>query len=287
MGSDNADMPFEDDGVAMNDTHEYSLLEAKETVTAIQRHNPAGRTEFSADQVELIKRLYGGGATNDEFAVFLHQCKRTGLDPMARQIYLVRRWDSKNNRNNMTVQVGIDGFRLVADRTGCYAGNDDPVYDDESNPRRATVTVYKIVGGLRCPFTATARWDQYYPGDKQGFMWKKMPHLMLGKCAEALALRKAFPAELSGLYTDDEMAQAGDSERVSASTQTPVAVLVTDEEVRTLQKLILDTKTDLKKFLVWGGGDAGPLKKLSDLPRSMYAKAIAAFNDKLKPKVTK
>jgi hypothetical protein len=70
------------------------------------------------------------------------------------------------------------------------------------------VTVYKIIGNVRCPFTASARWDQYYPGDEQGFMWRKMPHLMLGKCAEALALRKAFPAELSGLYIKEEMDQA-------------------------------------------------------------------------------
>jgi hypothetical protein len=70
------------------------------------------------------------------------------------------------------------------------------------------VTVYKMIAGQRCPFTATARWDQYYPGDSQGFMWRKMPHLMLGKCAEGLALRKAFPAELAGAYVKEEMDQA-------------------------------------------------------------------------------
>jgi phage recombination protein Bet len=270
MGSDNTDMPL-DDGIAMDDNAEYSLVQAKGAVTAIQRHTTAGRTEFTAEQVDLIKRLYGGGATNDEFAVFLHQCKRTGLDPMARQIYLVKRWDSKNQRNNMTVQVGIDGFRLVADRTGAYAGNDDPVYDDESKPQKATVAVYKIVGGMRCPFTATARWSQYYPGDKQGFMWNKMPHLMLGKCAEALALRKAFPAELSGLYTDDEMAQAGESQVVEA---TVVDEAIGDEQLRTLQKLVTATDTDIDAFLAWASQSAGKkVPSLKDLPSRLYAKA--------------
>jgi hypothetical protein len=178
----------------------------------------------------------------------------------------------------MTVQVGIDGFRLVADRTGAYAGNDDPVYDDESKPQKATVAVYKIVGGMRCPFTATARWSQYYPGDKQGFMWNKMPHLMLGKCAEALALRKAFPAELSGLYTDDEMAQAGESQVVEA---TVVDEAIGDEQLRTLQKLVTATDTDIDKFLAWASQGAGrKVTSLKDLPARMHAKAKSLLESK-------
>lgn len=162
---------------------------------------------FTPDQVELIKRQIAKGATDDELAMFMHQCERTGLDPLAKQIYF-RKQRSKNG-DVVTIITGIDGYRLTADRTGLYAGNDDPVFDVEENPRKATVTVYKMIAGVRCGFTASARWDQYYPGDSQGFMWRKMPHLMLGKCAEALALRKAFPAELSGLYVKEEMDQAG------------------------------------------------------------------------------
>jgi phage recombination protein Bet len=160
------------------------------------------RLTFSNEQVGLIKRTLCAGATNDEMEMFLGQCQRTGLDPFAKQIYLVKR------QNKMCIQTGIDGFRLIAERSGQYAGNDDPVFDDEDSPKKATVTVHKIINGIRCPFTASARWSQYYPGDAQGFMWKKMPHVMLGKCAEALALRKAFPQELSGLYTTEEMSQA-------------------------------------------------------------------------------
>lgn len=171
--------------------------------TALATHD-----DFTEEKVALLKRTICKGSTDDEFALFVSQCKRTGLDPFAKQIHAVKRWDKKANREIMQVQVGIDGYRLIAERTGLYAGNDDPVFDNEDQPRKATVTVYKLVGGVRCPFTASARWEQYYPGDKQGFMWNRMPHLMLGKCAEALALRKAFPAELSGLYTSEEMEQA-------------------------------------------------------------------------------
>ena len=158
---------------------------------------------YTSDQIELIKNTIAVGATNDELSLFLQVCKNHKLDPLTRQIHFVKR------AGKGTIQVSIDGFRTIAERTGAYAGNDDPVFDDEAKPKKATVNVWKMVNGVRYPLTATARWEQYYPGDSQGFMWKKMPHLMPGKCAEALALRKAFPEALSGLFSDEEMEQAG------------------------------------------------------------------------------
>lgn len=167
--------------------------------------------ELTDDQISLIKQTVCKEATDTELKLFLYHCTRTGLDPLAKQIYFQKRRNRKTGKDDITIMTGIDGYRLVADRTGQYAGNDDPVFDDEENPKKATVTVYKVVSGIRCPFSATARWDQYFPGDMQGFMWRKMPHLMLGKCAEALALRKAFPNEISGIYTKEEMDQASDN----------------------------------------------------------------------------
>ena len=151
------------------------------------------------------------GATNDELAHFGMVCHRTGLDPFARQIYAIKRKKKIDGKEIFfySPEVAIDGFRATAEKTGAYAGNDDPIFDNEANPTKATVTVYKLVSGTRCPFTASARWDQYCPKEEnKAFMWRKMPHVMLGKCAEALALRKAFPQQLSGVYTEDEMAQA-------------------------------------------------------------------------------
>ncbi len=176
-------------------------------MTALQRSDRKDLLTFDQSKIALLKATVAKDATDSELQLFLHLCQRTGLDPFARQIYFQKRY-SKRYGHQMTVLTGIDGYRLIADRTGLYVGNDDPIYDVEAVPRKATVTVYKLIGGMRCPFTASSRWDQYYPGDEQGFLWKKMPHLMLGKTAEALALRKAFPAELSGLYTDAEMEQA-------------------------------------------------------------------------------
>ena len=158
---------------------------------------------ITPDQVALIKSQIAVDATDDELKLFLHVANKSGLDPLARQIYFIKRG------GKMTIMTAIDGFRAIADRTGQYIGSSDPVFEDNGSiPAKATVTVNKVVSGIVGNFTATARWDEYYPGKSQGFMWDKMPHTMLGKCAEALALRKAFPAQLSGLYTGDEMDQA-------------------------------------------------------------------------------
>ncbi len=178
---------------------------------------------MTAERQDLMKRTIAKDATPDEFAIFMGQVNRTGLDPFSRQIHFIKYKDSKGGPGKMNILVGIDGYRLIADRTGCYAGNDDPTFEGLKErtatikgqygdkvetftpPIRATVTVYKLVGGIRCPFTASALWSEYYPGDNfKGFMWRQRPTGQLGKCAESLALRKAFPQELSGLYGDTE-----------------------------------------------------------------------------------
>jgi phage recombination protein Bet len=159
---------------------------------------------YTQDQIDLIKRTVAKDATNDELKLFLIVAARSGLDPFSRQIHFVKR------KGQGTFQTGIDGYRAIAERTRTLAGIDDPIYDDEkgAHPNKATVTVYRMIEGHRVPFTASARWSEYVPPKGQDFMWQKMPYLMLGKVAEALALRKAFPNDLSGLYTHEEMAQA-------------------------------------------------------------------------------
>lgn len=162
---------------------------------------------FDDKQLNIIKNDICKGATDEELEYFLNVCKRSGLDPFARQIYSVKRPDRKLGRDVRSIQTGIDGYRLIAHRTDKCAGIDDPIFDNEKEPNKATVTVWRFVQGVRSPFTATARWNEYYPGKDRGFIWDSKPCIMLGKCAEALAIRKAFPAEVSGLYVKEEMDQ--------------------------------------------------------------------------------
>jgi phage recombination protein Bet len=169
---------------------------------------------------ELLARTLCNGASRDELDLFFNICERTGLDPFARQIYAVRRYDRKAGREVMQTQVSIDGFRLVAQRSGEYAGQTAVAYCgtdgrwvdvwlNEEPPAAARVGVYRK--GFVEAVTAIALFREYAQRSKDGYltgMWSKMPTVMIAKCAEALALRKAFPAELSGLYTPEEMAQA-------------------------------------------------------------------------------
>lgn len=172
-------------------------------------------SSFTPQQIDIIRQQIAPDANNGQLAFFLEVCRATGLNPLLRQIHAVFRNAKEGDHwvKKMTIQTGIDGYRLLAARTGVLAGIDDAIYDteDADHPNKASVTVYRLVAGTRVPFTATARWREYVQTNKDGStsaMWQKMPFLLLGKCSEALALRKAFPAELSGVYTAEEMMQA-------------------------------------------------------------------------------
>lgn len=194
------------------------------TMEALQKANTEVAQAFNHEQIELIKRTIAKGASDDELKLFLHQCQRTGLDPFARQIYSVARREKDKATGNyvsrMTTQVSIDGFRLVAQRSSEYAGQTPPLWCGSDGvwrdvwlhpepPAAAKVGVYRK--GFSEALIAVARFDSYAQrftdGNLMG-LWAKMPEVMIAKCAEALALRKAFPQELSGLYTSDEMGQA-------------------------------------------------------------------------------
>jgi len=190
-----------------------------------------GMMTFTEPQIDLIKRQIANGTTADELALFLYVAKKTGLDPLTRQIHCVKRRakDKKTNQwiDKMTIQTGIDGYRVIAERTGDYAGQDEPEFIYKLNEQGkktlecAKVKVYKWKGQTRyCAGVGVAYWDEYvvmvdeYNGDSKtgnqvpNSMWEKMPHGQLSKVAEALALRKAFPQDLSGIYTNTEMEQA-------------------------------------------------------------------------------
>lgn len=173
--------------------------------------------------------------SGEDLKNFAIQCKRTGLDPITRQIYAIP------NNGKLTIMASIDGLRLIADRSGEYEGQtapqwcgDDGVWKDvwlsKETPKACRIGVYKTK--FREPLFAIALFDEYagkyaYDDNRGGkfkkgdltFMWAKMPALMIAKVAEALALRKAFPNEMSGIYSTEEMDQTKNEKEVSEINQ--------------------------------------------------------------------
>lgn len=159
---------------------------------------------WTKSQFEVVHNTYFRGMTMDDIKIFGHVCKHTGLDPFLKQIYPVMR------QNKLTIQTAIDGYRAIAERTKRYSPGREPsfTYNKDGAVFGATAYVKKMTeDGTWHEVAATAYFSEYNPG--VGPFWKKMPHAMISKCAEALALRKAFPDQLSGVYTKEEMDQAG------------------------------------------------------------------------------
>lgn len=192
------------------------------------------QTEFTPQQMTALESLGVQQAMPAEVQMFFDQCQRTQLSPWARQIYMIGRWDGRLGRNKYQVQVSIDGLRLVAERTKEYQGQTAPewcgpdgqwrdVWLESQPPAAARVGVWRE--NFREPTYGVARLAGYMPMTKQGQpqgLWRTMPDVMIAKVAEALALRKAFPMELSGLYTGDEMQQA-DQPRQETQERPPQA----------------------------------------------------------------
>lgn len=181
---------------------------------------------FSPEQNELIKKQLCKNITDDELHFFAAVCKKTGLDPFMKQIYAVKRGDQ------MTIQTSIDGYRLIAERTGRYAPGRESthVYKGDKLFSSTSYVKKQTKDGTWHEVSVTCLFDEYKPNYKSQF-WDTKPTVMLDKCAESLALRKAFPNELSGLYTSEEMDQAQNS-------QTKAPMIVSEEQAEELQRLL-------------------------------------------------
>jgi phage recombination protein Bet len=198
---------------------------------------------WTPEQTQLISTTIAPGCSGDELRLFAYACQRTGLDPFSKQIYAIKRG------GKMTIQAGIDGLRSIAERTGQLDGSetlwcgDDGVWTDvwlgSKPPAAAKTTIWRK--GASHAFTGVARFQDYNAG--QG-LWTKMGATMIAKCSEALALRKAFPADLSGVYSSDEMEQA--VEPVTVTSAPAPALPAGDDKVFTAGKAAIAKATNME-----------------------------------------
>ncbi len=197
--------------------------------------------QFNEEQLFLIKNIICKGASDDEIAIFLQICKHTRLDPIAKQIWMIPRWDSKVSKNVYTPQVSIDGARLIADRTGNYAPGRKTEFEYKQDGSLLSATAFvkkKTSDGIWHEIEATAFFEEYvqtYTDKKTNEtkvmgLWSSKPHTMIQKVAEMVCLRRGFPSEMSGVYVEGEL------DKYSVLDVTPVDE-VTQAELNELYEL--------------------------------------------------
>jgi len=227
---------------------------------------------WTKSQFEVVHNTYFKGMTVDDIKIFGHVCKHTGLDPFLKQIYPVMR------QGKLTIQTAIDGYRAIAERTKRYSPGKEPsfIYDKNGEVFSATAYVKKMTeDGTWHDVAATAYFKEYNPN--VGPFWKKMPHAMIAKCAEALALRKAFPEQLSGVYTKEEMDQADKEGRLEQAEceeiKQSIPVLKQENKPSTVQNDMDHFRDDTKMT---------PEPKISFEDMSEFMKLYALTNDVFK-----
>lgn len=224
---------------------------------------PAVRPDnFSTRQLDILKNSMCRGLSDDDFEVFLMACSKTQLDPFMKQIYAVKRKAKKPDGTwgeAMTIQTGIDGYRLIAERSRKYAPGPEPTYvcDEKGNVLCATAYIKKLTSdGTWHLVSASAYIEEYcqtfkdkFSGEKKACgLWETMPKTMLAKCAEAQALRKAFPAEMSGVYTKEEMMQADTSMSLEQACELYELLDKCDEKYRDWVYTHVQKKYKTQKF---------------------------------------
>jgi phage recombination protein Bet len=202
---------------------------------------------FTDAQVAALEQMGVRNANRGDLEVFFHYVQRTGLDPFAKQIYMIER------QGKQTIQTGIDGFRLIArravDQTHETFGEphtlwcgEDAVWHDvwlSSTPPSAAKVVVQRGGGI---FEGTATFSSYAGRKRDGNLtpiWQSKPDVMLAKCAEALALRKAFPLDLSGLLTPDELDHDDALQSDIAQSDEPVTPSPSREDCKRISQLMV------------------------------------------------
>jgi len=192
---------------------------------------------YSEKEVLLLKQLIAVGASDLELQLFMKACRRYNLDPFSRQIYCIK------IGGKMNIVTGIDGYRIIAERTRRYVPGRETEfkYDANGNLLSATSYVKKLASDNSWHEVSATAFLSEYKGTTP--IWNQKPHVMLSKCSESLCLRKAFPNDLSGLYTKEELDAAiidvtKDSKIEPISKNNAIPKLITISEAEEIESII-------------------------------------------------
>src|SRR5262245_26790383 len=223
------------------------------------------RIEVTAEQLELARKTVAKELTPEEFKLYCYDCARQGVHPLDGLLHAVKRG------GRYRPVTSIDLMRMRAQDTGEYVGNDSYVFSGTPGKPGFTAhaQVWRLVQGTRVPFARMARWEEYCPAAGADHMWRKMPHVMLGKCAEAQALRARLPRPQHGLYAAEELDQA------ETPAPKPAARLVTKTQQQHLFKAARDhgwTNEQLKTYFSECGWESS-----ADVPADQYDELLQAL----------
>lgn len=252
----------------------------------------ASNNGLTADQMDILTKTICKGANQDELRLFIMVAKSTGLDPFTKQIYAIKRYDSQQKKEVLSFQVGIDGLRLIAERTGQYEGQTEPqwcgedgvwkdVWLSNSAPAACKVGVYRK--GFKSAVFGVVKFSSFVQKTREGnhtSFWAKMPEVMIAKVAESHALRKAFPQELSGLQVEEETSEMDhliDMEKVPdvKPIQINAVPKITGDQMLELLARAAELNVTESKLVESNQG-----KQLAEWDITAYAKAMAQLAQK-------
>lgn len=200
---------------------------------------------FDEEKIGIIKEMFCKNATKAEFELFIHMAKRLQLDPICKQIYFIK------FGQKMSIVVGIDGYRAIAERTGTYMPGREPSFNYDKDGKIFSCTAYVKKFGPDKQWhevAASAILSEYDTNQNQ---WAKGKHYMLAKTAEALALRKGWPSQLAGTHTEDEMDKAIIDVESSKTRQPTMAIidLISEEDTAKIEAMLGDDEDYRKRIL--------------------------------------
>lgn len=243
------------------------------------------------------------GAKDESILLAVDYCKARKLDILKKPCHIVpmqvtlsgQRDNNGNDRKiwRDVIMPGIYEQRITAFRTGQMAGQDEPVFGNTvafkgiEAPEWCRVTVYRFINGERCAFSHTEYFSEACATTRDGSlnsMWRKRPRGQLAKCAEAGALRKAFPDELGGVITADEVNEDPINQHSAATPDSGTTVidtqsveLITPEQIKEIENLIEVTGSNLMGLLA----AAGNVPSIEKITKSNAEHAINRLLNKL------